>query len=34
VTRIGALHVGAGLALTMAGSVIQFSPSGFDHFGD
>jgi thiamine-monophosphate kinase len=34
VTRIGALHSGSGLALTMAGSVMQFSPAGFDHFGD
>jgi thiamine-monophosphate kinase len=34
VTRIGALQAGGGLALTMAGSVMQFSPSGFDHFGD
>jgi thiamine-monophosphate kinase len=33
-TRIGALRPGSGLLLTMAGSVMQFSPSGFDHFGD
>jgi thiamine-monophosphate kinase len=33
-TRVGSLHPGRGLALTMAGSVMQFSPSGFDHFGD
>ena len=33
-TRIGALHAGSALALTMAGAVMQFSPSGFDHFGD
>ena len=34
VTRIGALYPGTGLTLTAAGSVMQFSPSGFDHFGD
>jgi thiamine-monophosphate kinase len=34
VTRIGALCPGAGLTLTAAGSVMQFSPSAFDHFGD
>jgi thiamine-monophosphate kinase len=34
VTRIGALHPGSGLTLTGAGTVMQFSPSGFDHFGD
>ncbi|MFI4869400.1 MAG: thiamine-phosphate kinase [Steroidobacterales bacterium] len=34
VTRIGALHSGNGLTLTAAGSVMQFSPSGFDHFAD
>lgn len=33
VTRIGALHAGAGLTLTSAGEVMQFSASGFDHFG-
>jgi thiamine-monophosphate kinase len=33
-TRIGALHAGRGLTLMAAGSVMQFSPSGFDHFGD
>ena len=33
-TRVGRLQAGAGLTLTMAGSVMQFSPSGFDHFGD
>jgi len=33
-TRIGALHAGSALTLTAAGSVMQFSPSGFDHFGD
>jgi thiamine-monophosphate kinase len=33
-TCIGSLHPGTGLALTTAGSVMQFSPSGFDHFGD
>jgi thiamine-monophosphate kinase len=34
VTRIGVLQPGSGLVLTRAGSVMQFSPSGFDHFGD
>lgn len=34
VTRIGALYPGTGLTLTAGGSVMQFSPSGFDHFGD
>jgi thiamine-monophosphate kinase len=34
VTRIGALRPGTGLTLTAAGSVMQFSPSAFDHFGD
>jgi thiamine-monophosphate kinase len=34
VTRIGALHPGAGLTVTSAGQVMQFSPSGFDHFGN
>jgi thiamine-monophosphate kinase len=34
VTRIGALLPGAGLTLTAAGSVMQFSPSAFDHFVD
>jgi thiamine-monophosphate kinase len=34
VTRIGSLHHGSGLALQMAASVMQFSASGFDHFGD
>ncbi len=34
VTRIGALYPGTGLTLTAAGSVMQFSPSGFDHFGN
>jgi thiamine-monophosphate kinase len=33
VTHIGTLHSGTGLVLTTAGSVMQFSPSGFDHFG-
>ena len=33
-TRIGVLRPGSGLVLTMAGSVMQFSPSGFDHFAD
>jgi thiamine-monophosphate kinase len=32
VTRIGALHAGAGLTLEAAGAVMQFSASGFDHF--
>jgi thiamine-monophosphate kinase len=34
VTCIGTLHRGSGLALQMAGSVMQFSASGFDHFAD
>jgi hypothetical protein len=34
VTRIGALRPGTGLTLAAAGSVMQFSPSAFDHFGD
>ena len=34
VTRIGALHAGTGLTLQAAGAVMQFSPSGFDHFGN
>jgi thiamine-monophosphate kinase len=34
VTRIGVLTDGSGLTLTAAGSVMQFSPSGFDHFAD
>jgi thiamine-monophosphate kinase len=34
VTRIGALSAGSGLTLTAAGSVMQFSPSAFDHFAD
>jgi thiamine-monophosphate kinase len=34
VTRIGTLHHGSGLTLQMGGSVMQFSASGFDHFGD
>jgi thiamine-monophosphate kinase len=34
VTRVGALHAGAGLTLKAAGAVMQFSPSGFDHFGN
>jgi thiamine-monophosphate kinase len=33
-TRIGVLHPGTGVALTKAGAVMQFSASGFDHFGD
>jgi thiamine-monophosphate kinase len=33
-TRIGVLRPGSGLVLTMAGSVMQFSPSAFDHFAD
>jgi hypothetical protein len=28
------LRPGTGLVLTMAGSVMQFSPSAFDHFAD
>ena len=34
VTRIGTLHAGAGLTLMAAGAVMQFSASGFDHFGN
>jgi len=34
VTRIGTLHRGSGVVLQMAGSVMQFSASGFDHFAD
>ena len=34
VTRIGTLLAGAGLTLTAAGSVMQFSACAFDHFGD
>ena len=34
VTRVGALHAGAGLTLTAGGAVMQFSPLGFDHFAN
>jgi thiamine-monophosphate kinase len=34
VTRIGTLAGGAGIALHSGNSLIQFSPSGFDHFRD
>jgi len=34
VTRVGTLQQGSGLALQMDGSVMQFSASGFDHFGN
>jgi thiamine-monophosphate kinase len=34
VTRIGTLRQGSGLAVQMGGAVMQFSASGFDHFGD
>ncbi|HEX2791295.1 MAG TPA: thiamine-phosphate kinase [Steroidobacteraceae bacterium] len=33
-TRIGVLHSGTGLTLMAAGAVMQFSASGFDHFGN
>jgi thiamine-monophosphate kinase len=34
VARIGVLGPGAGITLRAEGGVIQFSPSGFDHFRD
>jgi thiamine-monophosphate kinase len=34
VTRIGRLHRGSGLRLNSANTVMQFSPSGYDHFRD
>ncbi len=31
--RIGALHAGAGVAVTRGGTVMEFSHSGYQHFG-